>query len=365
VLPSRDSWFEAFRRWRVLAIVAIFGVLVVVYRFSGSPQERTITAFVLAPLLVGAFGIWQTTAWTAIGALVLSYVVWLVDSPVSGGSFAVRWVVVALGGVASVFAAWNRERQQAAAAAMTARAEVTASFVGQLIPATPRLSGFEVGVHYQPGEARLQLGGDFLDVAELDDGSAAFVIGDVCGHGPEAAALGVALRAGWRTAIRLLPPDPASWLEGLEASYGEALDETFVTVISGIVDPSGREAVVSSAGHPYPISLGATPTIHAIANDPPLGLVAGTGVRTRHTIALAQRPLLAFTDGLWESHRGADGETRATIDDVVAALASIQRSAGGELLERLTSHFRGPTGSFDDDVALLLIAPRAAAPEGA
>ncbi len=54
--------------------------------------------------------------------------------------------------------------------------------------------------HYRPGRARAVLGGDFFDVVETADGRIRAVIGDVMGHGPDEAALGVHLRVAWRGA---------------------------------------------------------------------------------------------------------------------------------------------------------------------
>ena len=56
-----------------------------------------------------------------------------------------------------------------------------------------------VGTGYRPGRERTLLGGDFYDAVEMPDGSVHLVIGDVAGHGPDEAALGVCLRVAWRT----------------------------------------------------------------------------------------------------------------------------------------------------------------------
>jgi hypothetical protein len=63
--------------------------------------------------------------------------------------------------------------------------------------------GGQVHIAYHPGSERLLLGGDFIDVRRDADGAVSFVIGDVCGHGPEAAALAVALRGSWASLHRV------------------------------------------------------------------------------------------------------------------------------------------------------------------
>src|SRR6478735_7111283 len=58
-----------------------------------------------------------------------------------------------------------------------------------------------LSAHYRPGRRRALLGGDFYDAVETADGTVHAVIGDVSGHGPDAAALGVSLRIAWRTLV--------------------------------------------------------------------------------------------------------------------------------------------------------------------
>src|SRR3546814_8090272 len=69
---------------------------------------------------------------------------------------------------------------------------------------------------YRPGAGSAVLGGDFFDTVETEDGSIRMVIGDVSGHGPEEAALGVCLRIAWRTLVLAGRPDDEV-LPGLDA----------------------------------------------------------------------------------------------------------------------------------------------------
>ena len=59
----------------------------------------------------------------------------------------------------------------------------------------------QLTAHYRPGRQRALLGGDFYDAVQVADGTVHAVIGDVSGHGPDAAALGVCLRIAWRTLV--------------------------------------------------------------------------------------------------------------------------------------------------------------------
>ncbi|MFE4517856.1 PP2C family protein-serine/threonine phosphatase, partial [Kitasatospora sp. NPDC056783] len=82
------------------------------------------------------------------------------------------------------------------------RGQENARLQRHLLP-TPLLDGAGLSFtrRYRPGRRRALLGGDFYDAVRTDDGTVHVVIGDVCGHGPDEAALGVALRIAWRTLV--------------------------------------------------------------------------------------------------------------------------------------------------------------------
>ena len=81
------------------------------------------------------------------------------------------------------------------------RAQENARLERGLLPSPLLLDGCELDVvtRYRPSRARALLGGDFYDVVQTPDRTVHIVIGDVAGHGPDEAALGVALRIAWRT----------------------------------------------------------------------------------------------------------------------------------------------------------------------
>ncbi len=143
-----------------------------------------------------------------------------------------------------------------------------------------RSDDLEVATVYRPGGGGDVLGGDFYDAVELEDGTLRAVIGDVCGHGPDEAALGVCLRIAWRTLVvastlhdRVLPA-----LDDVLVAERQR-DETFVTVCDISVAPDRRTATVRLAGHPPPLLLGSTPTVWpGSASGPPLGVLPGPDV---------------------------------------------------------------------------------------
>src|ERR1700754_4016711 len=98
---------------------------------------------------------------------------------------------------------------------------------------------------YRPGRERALLGGDFYDVVETPDGTLHAVIGDVCGHDPDAAALGVCLRIAWRTLV-LGERDGDALLSTLEEVlvHERLSEEIFATACMVSVAPGRRSAVV-------------------------------------------------------------------------------------------------------------------------
>lgn len=128
---------------------------------------------------------------------------------------------------------------------------------GLLPPALPSAAGLEISAVYHPLTASLEVGGDFADVWRCDDGRLAVAIGDVSGHGPEAAAMTALVRHTLR-ALAVTSADPVAILELLDRALRASLADTerFATVAFGFL---GRSAGASwrldlaTGGHPGPI----------------------------------------------------------------------------------------------------------------
>ena len=137
----------------------------------------------------------------------------------------------------------------------------------------PRL---RLATHYRPGRRRALLGGDFFDAVQVGDGTVHVLIGDVSGHGPDEAALGVCLRIAWRTLV--LAGVPADRLLG---SLQDVLvverhaSHVFTTLCMVSLDPSRERATVRLAGHPPPLLLtgGTVAAVAPAPPGPPLGVL--------------------------------------------------------------------------------------------
>ncbi|WP_084557933.1 PP2C family protein-serine/threonine phosphatase [Hamadaea tsunoensis] len=232
------------------------------------------------------------------------------------------------------------------------------------IVADPRLV---VVPRYQPGGGRMLLGGDFYDVVEDAAGAVHMIIGDVAGHGPDQAALGVALRIAWR-ALVLAGRPAAEILATMDRvlSHERHEDLLFATVCTASITPARDEVSIFAAGHPPPLL--ATPDGWrqiTLSGGPALGLLDDASWRpTRVALPPGWRMLL-FTDGLIEgldSEASGDRE-RLGVDGLLRLLPA--GAADAEALDALVAAVTERNGGpLTDDLALLLIAANPPAPSG-
>lgn len=268
----------------------------------------------------------------------------------------------------SIRYAVERQRAELVQAQLTAanmNAEENARLERGLLPrplvADPRIS---VATGYRPGRERALLGGDFYDVVEVADGTLHIVIGDVCGHDPDAAALGVCLRIAWRTLV-LGGLTGDALLQTLEQVlvHERLADEVFATACMVSVAPDRASAVVQVAGHPLPILVaGGGPGVAEVPvprRRPPLGVDAGIGWEPVAVALPAGWRLVLYTDGLIEGRTGAGPERLGArrLVDLVAEGEGAAAEPGRALIDRLIGTAeRLNGGDLADDVAVLVVA---------
>ena len=212
---------------------------------------------------------------------------------------------------------------------------------------------------YRPGDRRQVLGGDFFDVVQSSPTRLKLVLGDVCGHGPDEAALGVQLRIAWRTLI-LAGVEQLQLLQTLDRLTNQErhADHVYATVASIEVDLNTGTAVIGLAGHPPPLvsTDGRVRLLTEHIGGPPLGI----GLPPRwelHSVELGERwSLLLYSDGIYEGRVVSRG-TRLGIDGLLELLASeapdaIWESVPNRLLDQIEALNDGP---LEDDVALLAV----------
>ncbi|MBE8518876.1 SpoIIE family protein phosphatase [Amycolatopsis sp. H6(2020)] len=218
----------------------------------------------------------------------------------------------------------------------------------------------DLAARYRPGRNGSLLGGDFYDAIELDDGTVHMMIGDVCGHGPDEAALGVALRIAWRSLVMAgLPmPDVLSMVE--RVLVHERIEPLFATVCMVVIAPDRRSLRLSLAGHLPPLLL--TPGDgHLLSGERlgvPLGVVEGAKWDALEVPLEPGWSLMLYTDGVFEGRVGA-GSERLGHERMAALVLDIKRETGihdHALLDELIARAeRLNSGPLDDDVALALL----------
>ncbi|MGW1609229.1 PP2C family protein-serine/threonine phosphatase [Streptomyces sp. NPDC002285] len=211
----------------------------------------------------------------------------------------------------------------------------------------------DIAVRYLPASGSLNVCGDWYDVVDLPPDRYSVAVGDVVGHGLEAAAVMGMLRSALSAAIRAVP-SPAQALEVL-GLYARAVDGALATtVVKVLIDPRSRLIIYSNAGHPPPVLLHQDGSFQLLdqATDPPLGArpdhvprpQAGLSYRRGDTLVL-------YTDGLIE-RRGEDIDTGlARLTD---ALTQYRTLPVERLADGLLAHM-SVTGGTADDVALVIV----------
>ena len=208
-------------------------------------------------------------------------------------------------------------------------------------------SNLDVAARYLPSGNRTLVGGDWYEIVRLPFGRTLLVMGDVMGHGLEAAVDMSIYRSAIRDAGGMDLP-PHGILRHLDTLISK--DETArpATCLLGVADPNRGRWTFASAGHlPPALFVAGRPTeLVRIPTGPPLG--TGIGGYEQVIVDLrAEQVLLIYTDGLVE-RRGED------IDVSLARLASLPLPATGGLEDLLDDALRlVAPAAVEDDIAIL------------
>ncbi|MFJ9862391.1 PP2C family protein-serine/threonine phosphatase [Streptomyces albogriseolus] len=211
----------------------------------------------------------------------------------------------------------------------------------------------DVAVRYLPAVGSLNVCGDWYDVVDIPPDRLALAVGDVIGHGLEAAAVMGMLRSALSAAIRALER-PAQALEVL-GLYARSIDGALgTTAVKAIVDRRSRLITYSSAGHPPPVLLHAGGRCELLdqATDPPLGARPQHVPRPQASIPYQPGDtLVLYTDGLIE-RREEDIDTG--LDRLTGVLAECSRLGAEQLADTVLASL-GMASGGRDDVALIVV----------
>jgi len=219
--------------------------------------------------------------------------------------------------------------------------------------------------YYQPGRNLAVLGGDFYDVVQTADGRVRAVIGDVMGHGPDEAALGVHLRVAWRALVLAGVPDETiltSLSRLLSAESGNG--GRFVTACDISVDPD-LGVSMRMAGHPPPlVCSGGRASYLNPEVGPPLGIEGLTGATRRwpdtggwpvsRTLLSPGASLILYTDGLLDAYRVPAKGASLGVDELLEATSEAV-ATGKEITAWIPAIVgSAPVRSIDDTAVVVM-----------
>ena len=211
-------------------------------------------------------------------------------------------------------------------------------------PAIP--SGLEVAGRCLPTAGHV-IGGDWYDIIPLPGGRTGLVVGDVMGHGPEAAAVMAQLRAAAH-ALADLDLAPADLLQRLNRSTALLQRITLATCVYAVIDPGSHSCTMAGAGHLLPILAlpDGTTRVPELPAGQSLGL--GTAIYGQARIKLPPGAVLAlYTDGLVESR------TRS-FDQGILALRSVLAREHGNLEAICDALITSLAERCEDDITVIL-----------
>jgi len=222
------------------------------------------------------------------------------------------------------------------------------SFQRAMLPQVlPELDNVSFSASYSAASETRRVGGDFYDAFALSDGRVALTIGDVTGHGLEAAVIMGEIRQSLRAAASFEDVEPSSILDRASRLLVGSGRAVFVTAVFGVLDPRSGLFEYATAGHPSPVVFDGARTMRLAGSGLPIGLREGDGVDFTLTLPPGCTIVL-YTDGLIEFARDLDeGERRLD-----AAIAALDISAGDAIAGGIMQRVLG-SDTANDDIAIL------------
>jgi serine phosphatase RsbU (regulator of sigma subunit) len=224
------------------------------------------------------------------------------------------------------------------------------------IPEEPiELPGLKVALRYLPAGQESFVGGDWYQATRLRDGSVLLAVGDVAGHGTQAATTMAQLRHALR-ALAVTTGDPGlllGHLNRLTCELERENPELSATAVVARFDPAAGEITWAQAGHPPPLlSRGGRTGVLERPPGPMLGVVDDAVYPTARLSFRVGDLLLLYTDGLVEHrHRGPDDGLAQVIRTVDEAVHACPQQPLAQLLNRLQQ------ANPDDDTCILAARP--------
>jgi serine phosphatase RsbU (regulator of sigma subunit) len=221
-----------------------------------------------------------------------------------------------------------------------------------LIQPVPRdtfpLAGLQAMVNYLPAESAVQVGGDWYHAQTLPDGQVVLAVGDVAGHGLEAASGMAHLRFALVAWLSIGIRDPETLLGHLNRLCWQL--KITGTAVVAVYDPATNLLSWARAGHMAPLLSRAGRTD---ALDRPRGLLLGADEDATYPVVTPQLQgddlVLFYTDGLVERRAGST----ELLGQVKQTLSELSAQPGDETLTKLRGRLY--YSSPDDDTCALAV----------
>jgi len=215
----------------------------------------------------------------------------------------------------------------------------------------PELEGWEIAPRYRPAR---EVGGDFFDFLELEDGRLGLVVGDATGKGVPAA-LVMSTTCGMLRAVAQSSESPGEVLLRVnEALFSRIPPSMFVTCFYGVLDPKSGAFAYANAGHDMPYVRRGGDAGELRARGMPLGLMPGMDYEEKETILEAGEAALFYSDGLVEAHN-PEGEMFGfpRLRELVAE--HYEGEALVDFLMKELYSFTGERWEQEDDITLVTL----------
>jgi serine phosphatase RsbU (regulator of sigma subunit)/integral membrane sensor domain MASE1/anti-sigma regulatory factor (Ser/Thr protein kinase) len=217
----------------------------------------------------------------------------------------------------------------------------------------PDIPGVAVAARYVPATADMRVGGDWYDVIQLRGGLIGLAIGDVAGHGLQAAAAMGQLRMAVR-AYAAQDPSPVAVMNGLHGLVSGLPMVEMVTLLYLVYDPETGTVRFTNAGHPPALVIGNGDTRYLDGGlAPPLGVVAHWDYAEATQDLSPGATLLLYTDGLVERRTLS---IQQGLDWLISQASGNESADVDALCDHLLSALPG-NGMVIDDIALVALQP--------
>ncbi|MFD5800174.1 SpoIIE family protein phosphatase [Streptomyces sp. NPDC127020] len=209
-----------------------------------------------------------------------------------------------------------------------------------------KMPELQVAVRYRPAETEQLVGGDWYDAVMLPNGLVLLCVGDVAGHGIEAATSMVVLRNALR-GLAVTGAGPGQLLSWLNIVAHHLTGGVTATAVCGLYDPARRTLRWARAGHLPPVLVrGVRAERLPLVRGMLLGAVAEAAYEEAEVQLAGEDTLLMYTDGLIERR---DRSVEEALDQLLTTVSPTPTTLD-QHLDRLLTYSRSDT---DDDTCLV------------